>query len=200
MNKSLLDTFVPSKVLSQALQLDAAHADLIRWLVHSVFPFTRVKFKRNEWLVVSATKVTIECFFKKIFNSYVYLSMDNDTINNSKGNLVCKFPYFRKYSEITNISWPILHFYSFVTIFSKLQTSQVKYLNCVLIHQNIDIGIEYFQFSTQFWRFSAETTSHSFRLNFTPCIRLLEVFAWWMNTSDSRKQERSWVDDCILTT
>ena len=74
MNKSLLDIFVPSKVLSQAL--DTVVGSL------RVFPFTRVKFKRNERLLVSATKVTIECFFKKIFNSYVYLSADNDRVNN----------------------------------------------------------------------------------------------------------------------
>ena len=44
------------------------------------------------------------------------------SISMSEGNLVCKFPYFRKYSEIK------LHFYSYVIIFSKLQISQVIYL------------------------------------------------------------------------
>ena len=44
-----------------------------------------------------------------------------------------------------------LHFYSFVTIFSKLQTPQSKIssriVDCAIIHQNPDIEIEYF---TQF--------------------------------------------------
>ena len=43
-------------------------------------------------------------FFKKMFNSYVYVSLDNDTMKISVGNLVCKSPYFRKYNEIINIS------------------------------------------------------------------------------------------------
>ena len=51
----------------------------------------------------------------------------------SEGNWVFKFPYFRKYSEITNISWPKVVFLHFVTIFSKLQTPQVKYLPELLI-------------------------------------------------------------------
>ena len=42
---------------------------------------------------------------KKMFNSCVYVSMDNDTMETSEGNLVYKFPYFRKYSEITNTSF-----------------------------------------------------------------------------------------------
>ena len=51
--------------------------------------------KRNGWFVVSAEKVKIEYFFKKIFNSYIYVLVDNDTIKNSKENLVCKFPCYR---------------------------------------------------------------------------------------------------------
>ena len=48
--------------------------------------------------------------------------MDNDRIKNSEGNLVCKFPYLRKYSEMTNISLP-------GATFSNLQKPQV---NCLL--------------------------------------------------------------------
>ena len=45
---------------------------------------TRVTFKRNSWLVVSAENVKIQYFFKKIFNSYVYVLMDNDTMKIQK--------------------------------------------------------------------------------------------------------------------
>ena len=33
-------------------------------------------------------------YFKKIFNAYVYVLLDNDIINNSEENLVFKFPKF----------------------------------------------------------------------------------------------------------
>ena len=67
---------------------------------------------------------------------------------NSEGNWVYKLPYYKKYSKITNISCPKVGFYSFVTIFSKLQAPQVKYLpeslTESLSHWNIYVQIEYF--------------------------------------------------------
>ena len=39
-----------------------------------------VKFKRNSWFVVLAENVKIQYFLKKIFNSHIYLSVDNDTM------------------------------------------------------------------------------------------------------------------------
>ena len=45
-----------------------------------IISLTRVIFKRNELLIVFAEKVKIEYFFEKIFNCYVYVSVDNDTI------------------------------------------------------------------------------------------------------------------------
>ena len=44
----------------------------------------RVIFKRNSWLVVMAENVKIQYFIKKIFNSYVYISVDNDTMKIQK--------------------------------------------------------------------------------------------------------------------
>ena len=41
-----------------------------------------VTFKRHSWPVVSTENVKIQYFFKKIFNSYIYVSVDNDIINN----------------------------------------------------------------------------------------------------------------------
>ena len=45
--------------------------------------YSRVIFKRNEWLDVSAVKIGY--FFKKIFHSYVYVLVDNDTSKILKG-------------------------------------------------------------------------------------------------------------------
>ena len=49
-------------------------------------------------------------------------------------------------------------------------TSKISFriVDCVIIHQNIDTGIEYFPKSTKFLRFFAKKTSHEFRLNITP--------------------------------
>ena len=70
--------------------------------LHSTFIF-----KRNEWLV-SAEKIKIEYFFKKIFSFHAYVSVDNDTINNSDKNLVCKYIY---QSSLVRMfcSWRWLH-------------------------------------------------------------------------------------------
>ena len=40
-------------------------------------------------------------FTQKIFNFYIFVSVDNDANNNFKGYLICKLTYFWKYSEIT---------------------------------------------------------------------------------------------------
>ena len=40
-------------------------------------------FKRNSWLVVSAENINKLVLFWKIFNSYIYGSVDQDTITNS---------------------------------------------------------------------------------------------------------------------
>ena len=45
---------------------------------------TRVIFKRNSRLVVLAENVKIEYFIKKIFNPYVYVSVDNGTMKIQK--------------------------------------------------------------------------------------------------------------------
>ena len=47
---------------------------------------------------------------------------------NSKGNLVCKFPYFRKYSEITNISWPKVVFL-FLSLYFQITDSTFSVMN-----------------------------------------------------------------------
>ena len=43
-----------------------------------------VTFNRNSWLVVSAENVKIQYFFKKTFNSYAYISVDNETMKIKK--------------------------------------------------------------------------------------------------------------------
>ena len=67
----------------------------------------------------------IQYFFKKIFNSYVYVSVDNDTMKIQK-----EIEYVNSHIWEKIVKNPIshdqtLHFYSFVTIFSKLQTPQI---------------------------------------------------------------------------
>ena len=49
-------------------------------------------FQSENWALIQA-----------VSNSYVMVSMDNDTVNNFRGYLACKFPCFRKYCEITLI-------------------------------------------------------------------------------------------------
>ena len=52
---------------------------------HSAFIMqSTVTFKRNSWLLVSAENVKIQYLFKKTFNSYVYVSLDNDTMKIQK--------------------------------------------------------------------------------------------------------------------
>ena len=49
---------------------------------------TRVIFKQKSRLVVLAENVKIQYFFKKIFKSYVYDLVDNDTVKIQKENVV----------------------------------------------------------------------------------------------------------------
>ena len=59
--------------------------------------------QRERMPLCFSRKVIIGTFCKNIFNSYIYVLVDNDTINSSVGNLAYKFQNFREYSEITNI-------------------------------------------------------------------------------------------------
>ena len=45
---------------------------------------SRVIFKRNSWLVVLTENVKIQYFFKKIFNSCIYVLVDNRTMKIQK--------------------------------------------------------------------------------------------------------------------
>ena len=52
--------------------------------LHRIADGSRVVFKRNSSLVASAENVKIQYLFDKIFNSYVYILVDNDTMKNLK--------------------------------------------------------------------------------------------------------------------
>ena len=62
-------------------------------------------------------------FFCYMFNSYILVSGNNDTINNLEQFLAYKFLYFVKYSKITYISRHKVVFYIFFTIFSEISLS-----------------------------------------------------------------------------
>ena len=99
-----------------------------------------------ERMNVSAVNVKIQYFFKIVFlHLYCGRHWHNQS---SKGILVCKFPYFRKYSKITNIWWPKaaflqLGYYIFQNTDSTSKISS-RIVDCVIIHQNIDFKIAYF--------------------------------------------------------
>ena len=71
--------------------------------------------------------------------------------------LSCKFPYFRKYSEITNISWPKVAFLQFCYYIFQItgSTSKIsaRIVDFAFIHWNIKYRNWIFQKSTKFWCF-----------------------------------------------
>ena len=80
-------------------------------------------------LLSQQEKAKIEYFFKKIFSSYVYVSINLSilTIKTQK-----EIQFVNSYILENTVKQPIshdllkFHFYSFVTIFFKLQSPQAK--------------------------------------------------------------------------
>ena len=75
------------------------------------------------------------------------------------------FPYFGKYNDITDISWHKVTFLQFFHCIFQIMdfagTISFKIVDCVIIYQNKDIGIEYFLKKVLFVFF--------FSKSFVPC-------------------------------
>ena len=86
--------------------------------------------------------------FCKIFNSYVYVSVDNYTINNSGRYFNCRVCNLE--NIVTKLwkgnfrSWDFSYFTIFDQIWGIDILSFLQNFHCVTISRNIDIGIEYF--------------------------------------------------------
>ena len=105
--------------------------------------------------------------FWKIFNSYVYVSVDNGTMKNCGRHFTCGVCDLK---NIVKNCKKVITFWLYQYIFSNLEIYILNFLlnfHCFIIHRNVMVGIDYFPKMTKFLMFSAETTSHEFRLNIT---------------------------------
>ena len=124
--------------------------------------------------------------FWKIFTSYIYVSVDYDTINNFGKNLTCRVCKLEnivtKLLKGNQRSWDIGYF----TIFSKIWEfkhtefpSEFSLCHYPLKHRYRHWKISWK--STEFWILNSETTSHEFRLNVTRDVEptwRTEAFGW----------------------